>query len=270
MKTLINLLFSIILLVNFLPVNAQDLNFNLGKLDSLYEESKHDLIKNNLNVNSEESDIDSASDSDKPAILKGHVTKIPSGTKLKIIVETPIDELASKVDDEVSFRIAEDLLVDEAIVVPAGSILVGKLTEVNPAKRLHKSGSTRIDFKSLTLPDGIQVSVVASVLTHSGLLKGKFTKKNILLSSASIIGPTAAGVGAGLVADSSVLGLGIGAAAGAVAGLALYSFQKGNMVDIKAGDEMEIELTEEALVPALVSESENVIEDGQKTFCELK
>ena len=178
--------------------------------------------------------------------------------------------MANKVDDEVSFRIAEDLLVDETIVVPSGSTLVGKLTEVNPAKRLHKSGSVRIDFKNLALPDGTQIPVVASVLTHSGLLKGKFTKKNILLSSASIIAPTAAGVGAGLVADSSALGVGIGAAAGAVAGLALYSFQKGNMVDIKAGDEMEIELTEEALVPALANESENVIEDGQKTFCELK
>ena len=173
-------------------------------------------------------------------------------------------------DDEVSFRLSEDVLIDKLTVISAGSTLTGKLTEINPAKRLHKAGTIRIEFNNLTLSDGNQVPIVASVLTRSGLIKGKFTKKNILLSSASIIVPTAAGVGAGLVAaDSSALGLGIGAAAGAVAGLALYSFQKGNMIDLMAGDEMEVELTEETMIPTVIG-SNDLTNSEEKTFCDLK
>lgn len=188
-------------------------------------------------------------DPKEPTILKGYVSKIPSGTKLKIILETPIDEVTSMINDEVTARTSEDIVVDGNVVVPASSTVVGEISEINPAKRMHKAGSVRIEFKNLTVPDGRQVPIVASVLTRSGLIKGKFTKKTALISGATIVAPVAAGIGVGLAAQGSAVGAAIGAALGAVAGIALFAFQRGNMVDIKAGNEMDIELVEEALVP---------------------
>ncbi len=267
MKLNLKIIIVFLALVNFLSIKAygQDLNFNEGHIfNSIFS----NLNSDNESKNESETTIPEGNGSN--TLLKGRVTKVPSGTKLKIIVETPIDELNSKLDDEVSFRLSEDVLIDDLTVIPSGSTLSGKLTEINLAKRLHKAGTVRIEFNNLTLPEGNEVPIVASVLTRNGLIKGKFTKKNILLSSASILGPTAAGVGAGLVvADSSVLGAGIGAAAGAVAGLALYSFQKGNMIDIMAGDEMEVELTEETMIPTAVGLND-ITNNEEKKFCDLK
>lgn len=186
---------------------------------------------------------------DDSKVLKGYISKIPSGTKIKIILETPIDEITSKIDDEITAKTSEDIVIDENIVVPVGSTVIGTISEITLAKRLHKAGNVRIEFKSLTMPDGRQVPIVASVLTKSGLVKGKYTKKTALISGATILGPAAAGFGAGLAAEGSAVGAGIGAIVGLLAGTALFAFQRGNMVDIKAGDEMNIELVEEAVVP---------------------
>ncbi len=199
--------------------------------------------------------------------MKGHISKVPGGTKLKIILETPIDEVTSMVDDEISARTAKNVEVDGKVVIPAGSTVVGKISEINLAKRLHKAGSVRIEFKNLTMPDGRQVPILASVLTHSGLIKGKYTKKTALISTATIVGPAAAGFGAGLAGEGSLVGAGIGALVGTLAGVGLFTFQRGNMVDLKSGDELSIELTEEALVP--MSDGEDIGEK-EKEFCDLK
>ena len=191
-------------------------------------------------------DLDSKKE--EVCLLKGYVSKVPGGTKLKIILETPIDEVTSMVDDEVIAKISEDVVIDKNVIFPIGTTVYGTITEINSARRLHMAGSVRIEFKSLSTPDGKEVPIVASALSSSGLVKGKLTKKNALISSATVIGPAAAGLGAGLAAEGSAVGAAVGAAAGLVAGLGLFAFQRGNMVDIKSGEEMTIELVEEAIV----------------------
>lgn len=209
-----------------------------------------------LNVEEQDSNL---LDPSNPSLLKGHISKVPTGTKLKIIIETPIDEITSMVGDEIKARISEDILVEGSVIVPAGSNVIGEISETNSAKRLHKAGSIRILFKSLITPDGREVPIVASILSHSGLIKGKYGPKSVLLSSATVVTPIAAGLGAGLAADGSALGAGVGATIGALLGLGLFAFQRGNMVDIKAGDELNIELTEEALIPKTLPSSTNEI-----------
>ena len=207
-------------------------------------------------------------DPDSPTLLKGHVSKIPGGTKLRIILETPVDEFTSMVDDEIRARISENIVVNSNVVIPASSVVIGTVSEITPAKRLHKAGTVRIEFKSLMLPDGREIPIVASVLTHSGLLKGKLTKKNALISTATLLAPAAAGLGAGLVVDGSAVGAAVGAAVGVLAGASLYAFQKGNKIDIMAGEELNIELTEEAIIPG---EGETLSKDSnEEDFCLLK
>ena len=221
-------------------------NIEENKLDSDYES----LLNEKPDENAESPEKGFEIKSDKRTKLKGYVSKIPSGTKLSIIFESPVDEITSMIDDEVTARISKDIVIDGQAVVPAGSTVVGIISEVNSARRMHKSGNVRIEFKSLTIPDGRQIPIVASVLTRSGLIKGKLTKKAALISTATVVGPAAAGFGAGLAAEGSPVGGLIGAAAGIALGFALFAFQRGNKVDIKAGDEINIELIEEALLPS--------------------
>ena len=269
LKKILNFWVYIFLIILFLslslPLYAQDSdkkileqNFDFDKQEIQNQDEK------TLEEEQTESEIktDNEAEIQKAPLLKGHISKVPGGTKLKIILETPIDEITSMVDDEVSARTAENIEVDGKVVIPAGSTVVGKISEINLAKRLHKAGTVRIEFKNLTMPDGRQVPILASVLTHSGLIKGKYTKKTGLIAGATLLGPAAAGFGAGLAAEGSLVGAGIGALVGTLAGVGLFSFQRGNMVDLKSGDELSIELTEEALVPSVNESNEGV--------CDLK
>ncbi len=247
----------------------------------LYASTKESELNFGVKNDSEETNnIDSIDenivDPDKPMILKGHVSKIPGGTKSKIILEAPVDELTSMVYDEIKTRISENVTINNNIVIPAGSSVTGVISEITPAKRLHKAGTVRIEFKNLSLPDGREVPIVASVLTRSGLLKGKLTKKNAILSGTTLLVPAVAGVGAGLAAQGSAVGAGIGAALGVLAGASLYAYQKGNKVDIMAGDELSIELTEEAIIPDINANTDSgeLLSDEKalkkQDFCILK
>ena len=229
------------------------------------QETEKNILEQNFDDDQEAEDKKESAKDDTADIplLKGHVSKVPGGTKLKIIFETSVDEITSMVDDEITARISENVEIGGNVVIPAGSTVTGKISEINPAKRLHKSGTVRIEFKNLTMPDGREAPIVASALTHSGLIKGKLTKKSALISTATIIGPAAAGFGAGLAAEGSLVGAGIGALVGTLAGAGLFAFQRGNMVELKSGDELNIELTEEALVPV-----EEELEEGK--FCDLE
>ncbi len=268
-------------LISFLPV-SNAVEPELAKEDNVIQQDNKDLGNkaveeestldtseaepndlNKQNKSEEHGLIDESNtelnyiDPQSPTLLKGYVSKIPSGTKLRIILETQIDEIYSMVDDEIIGRISEDVAVDGEVVVPAGSTVTGKISEINPAKRLHKAGTVRIEFKNLTVPDGRQAPIVAGVLSRSGLLKGKYTKKTALISGATVLAPAAAGLGAGLVANGSAVGAGVGVLVGALLGLGLFAFQRGNMINIMSGDEMDIELIEEAKVPKAGSETIN-------------
>ena len=271
------LFLALLLLTSFLPLYAQDSgekvleqNFDFDKptIDGRFKEEEQVEPEVKINSEAETSDENNNQiETQKSPLLKGHISKIPGGTKLKIILETPVDEITSMVDDEITARTAENIEINGKVVIPAGSTVIGKISEINLAKRLHKAGSVRIEFKNLTMPDGRQVPILASVLTHSGLIKGKYTKKAAFIASGTILGPAAAGFGAGLAAEGSLVGAGIGAGLGTLAGLGLFAFQRGNMVDLQSGDELSIELTEEALVP---SSSDEEISETDKDFCDLK
>ena len=238
--------FLILLLFVSLPVFSQEVNSEDINADS--DLQKIEQEKNTL-TKTEKKNL-------KQEVLKGYVSKVPGGTKLHIIVETPIDELTSKIDDEFTARTAEDIVIDNNVVLPIGSTVNGKITEIYPARRLHKAGNVRIEFKNLTTPDGRQIPIVASVLSRSGLLKGKYNSKRALIAGATFAGPVAAGFGAGLAAEGSPLGGTIGAALGLVAGITLFAFQRGNMVYIKPGEEFNIELDEDVMVPSKLNKEE--------------
>jgi|GEM_PF-3054633 len=184
-----------------------------------------------------------------PKLLRGHISKIPIGTKLKIIIETPINEETSAVNDEIRGKVLKSVYIDKELAIPEGSEVVGTLSEISQARKFHRPGKAKVEFKSIKMPDGLQLPISATVLTHKGTIKGDYTKKTGLISAGSILGPIAAGAGAGLLIDSSPIGIGIGAGLGAVAGLGLFLYEKGNKVNIKAGEKLNIELTEDALMP---------------------
>ncbi len=203
----------------------------------------------------------SPSDTRTNTVLKGYVSKIPVGTKLKITIETPINEDTTALNEEIKATVLKNIILEKQIIIPSGSEVIGEITEIVPSKRFHRAGRAKIEFKSIMTSDGLNIPINATVLTHKGVIKGKYTRKTGLISGASVLAPIAAGAGIGALIDSSPVGIGLGAAGGAILGFGIFFYQKGNKLDISAGRNLDIELTEDAFLPKeeIKSETDNSV-----------
>jgi len=189
-------------------------------------------------------------------VLQGYIRVVPSGTKIPIIMDTSVDTDTSQEGDEFSARTGEDLTIDGSTVVPAGSIIKGRIAQMNGPRHLNRSGSVALKFDSVTTPDNRQLPIVANIVARGGVVHARRGAKDILIDSSCVALPTAAGLGIGLLAGSAgnasigsagagLIGVGVGAAVG----VAILLSKKGKKIDIKPGDELKIELAEDLRMP---------------------
>lgn len=192
--------------------------------------------------------------------LKGYIRVVPSGTKIPIIMDTAIDSDTSQEGDEFSARTGEDLNIDGQTVVPAGSVIKGRIAQLNAPKNLGRSGSVALKFDSVTTPDNRQIALVANLVAHGGVVHAKRGMKDIAIDTGVLAIPTAIGIGIGALAGSSGSSSGsshiskpeaaiIGAGIGAAIGVAVLCIKKGKKVDVRPGDELKIELAEDLRMP---------------------
>lgn len=181
--------------------------------------------------------------------LQGRVATVPAETKFTGTLSSGLlsSEL-NKVGDEIKLTVDQPLMSsDNRVIIPAGSQIVGKVTQVEAAGRTGKPGTMDIAFNEIMTPDGQRYTIQGSVATEDGMLHGDTTKGRILKS----VGATAVGAGLGAalgtamgplsggkVGKGAVYGTAVGAGAGALAAAA----RKGKEVAISSGDKLEIKL----------------------------
>ena len=198
-----------------------------------------------------------ANKSDGNKVLKGYVQVVPSGTKIPIIMDTAVDSDTSQEGDEFSARTAEDLTIDGSTVVPAGSIIRGRIATINAPKHLDRSGSVALKFDTVTTPDNRQIPLVANIVARGGVVHARRGLKDIAIDTSIATLPSVVGVGIGAVAgnSSSKVGVGggalIGAGVGIAVGVAILLAKKGKKVDVRPGEELKIELAEDLHMPTM-------------------
>jgi hypothetical protein len=200
-------------------------------------------------------------------VLKGYVKVVPTGTKIPIIMDTAVDSDTSQEGDEFAARTSEDLSIDGSTIVPAGSIIKGRIAQLNAPKHLNRSGSVGLKFDTITTPDQRSIPIVANLVTRGGVVHARRGLKDIAFDTGAVALPTLAGVGIGFLAggsgnnssssssSSSKIGRGggalIGAGVGIAVGAAILLSKKGKKVEVRPGDELKIELAEELRMPEL-------------------
>lgn len=202
-----------------------------------------------------------SSDGSKPTqiaskVLQGYIRVVPSGTKVPIIMDAAIDSDTSQEGDEFSARTSEDLNIDGVTVVPAGSIIRGRIAQMNAPRALNRSGSVALKFDTITTPDNRQLPIVANIVARGGVVHAKRGLKDVSIDTATFTVPTAVGLGIGLLAgasSSSSISSGggalIGAGVGAAVGMIILAAKKGKKIDLRPGDELKIELAEDLRMP---------------------
>lgn len=198
-------------------------------------------------------------------LLQGYIRVVPSGTKVPIIMDTAVDSDTSQEGDEFAARTSEDLNIDGQTVVPAGSVIKGRIAALNSPKNMGRSGSVALKFDTVTTPDNRQIPLVANLVARGGVVHARRGLKDIAIDTGTFVLPTALGIGIGALAGgasksssssgSSNKHLGaaggalIGAGVGAAVGIIVLCIKKGKKVDVRPGDELKIELAEDLRMP---------------------
>ena len=166
--------------------------------------------------------------------LKGRVVTVPAGITMPAVVSTPISSEYLTMGQTVGVTLGSDFYYNSTLIAPAGSSVLGTVTQVTKAKHGSINGSLRLRFTEITTPYGTRIPISAMIRTEdgTGLLKGG-TKADVAKAYAKDIG-IGAGTGAlaGLVASAisggaKGKGTAIMTGVGAGAGLAKSIYDKG-------------------------------------------
>lgn len=170
------------------------------------------------------------------------IYELEAGTKIRVQMDNEINSDVSSENDTFTTVVSEPVVVRDVIVLPAGTIIEGRVTKVSRAEAGGKKGEMEVRFETIRFAGGEKRDIEGVLV--SGLKAESSSKTGIL----SVIGGTALGaiIGAVSKADNGALiGAGIGAGVGTGAAL----LQKGKDVRIKADEKFEIKLTKNVTLP---------------------
>jgi hypothetical protein len=171
------------------------------------------------------------------------VYELPSGTKIRVQMDNEINSKVSSVNDTFTMKISEPLKVRETVVLPIGTVIEGRVTQVRRASIGRKNGSLSLAFEILRLAGGERREI-------KGVLVNQLTVESSPAASIlTVAGGTALGAVFGGVSKAENGAL-LGAAIGTGAGAGVAFLRKGKDVRIKADEEFEIELTRNVTLPA--------------------
>ena len=152
---------------------------------------------------------------------------------------TPLDSSVNRVNDELQARTLSPLYVKGEQVLPSGSYLEGRVTEVQASGRVKGRAKLAFTFDRLSTPTGlenIRTSYVERV-AEGGAKK-----------DATVIGG-GAGIGAlvgGIIGGKK--GAAIGATIGGAGGTGVVLSTKGEEIKLRVGTEMNVRLDEPVVI----------------------
>jgi hypothetical protein len=163
----------------------------------------------------------------------GIVTYVPSrpgeiseGSLVKVRLQQQLSTLTTRPGTKFTAEVSEPVMHDGQVIVPAGSILEGRVTWVRGGKRIGGPAAIHLEPRNVTLPDGTQYMVRARVIDTDSwentkvddegtITRSENKKRNLgvmslttgggLAAGSMIAGPAGALVGAGVGAGVSTI-----------------------------------------------------------------
>jgi len=171
---------------------------------------------------------------------------VPAGTVIPVTLMSRISTKNARDGDGIYGKTVFPITVNNRIVIPEGSFVRGKVTEIRRPGRVKGKGELTLNFQTLVLPSGITVPIYTSLggAGGAGERKGEATVQGDSSKGedAKTVGTTAAqGALIGVIADrgkGAVVGGGVGAAAGTAAVL----LTRGKDLVLEPGTTIEIVL----------------------------
>lgn len=91
-------------------------------------------------------------------------TALPTGTAVKMKLETTLATFSSKAGDPFTARVSEPLVMDGKIVIPIGTTVEGRVTKSTEPRRIAGKPTIAIFPQNLILPNGDRFTLNASLV----------------------------------------------------------------------------------------------------------
>lgn len=195
-----------------------------------------------------------------PFYEDGRTETIKEGTPLNLTVTANLNSELNKEGDLIYAEVASDLSQNGKVVLPGKWHVLGRVSRVQPVKRMGRDGFIEIKFEKLISPDGKwEMPLDASASTKPS------QAKTALKQAAETTGYLGAGAFGGSLLSVQLTGLpvaistygisvGVGAAVGASVGLAAALHRKGDTLCAYPGDEIKIRLPNSITLPSFKQE----------------
>jgi hypothetical protein len=179
----------------------------------------------------------------------GDTITVPAGTQVPLELTSAISSRNAYVGQPVYFQTVYPVDLHNRIIIPAGTYVEGKITEVVRPGHVHRRALLGLRFDSMVLPSGLKKEFAGTLAPAAGngnraesRIKGPGDKgrdaETIVLSSAE-----GAGSGAvfGAIAGRPGAGAAAGAAGGAIYGTILTLARKGKELILPRGYNFQLE-----------------------------
>jgi len=133
---------------------------------------------------------------------------VPADSVLGLQIDRTLSSESARVEDRVEARVTRDIRVGDRVAIPAGAVVQGSVTDVDPGGKVREVARLAVRFHTVVLDDGTRLAIATEAVIREGQPPGA--------RSAAKIGGAAVG-GAIL---GAILGGGRGAAIGGAVGAA--------------------------------------------------
>ena len=210
----------------------------------------------------QDSSASAAASSDKAPAADPNAVMIPAGTKIPLSLKQAISTKNAKEGDAVYAETSFPFVLDNRVVVPAGTYVQGKISHVQRGGRVKGRAEILMHFTSFIYPSGYTLMLPGSVENMPGadktsmkdtegtIRQDKDTGKKIEeAAKGGAYGGAVGGIGGGL-ATGGINGARVGAGAGAAAGIAWALLKRGSDVKLDVGTSIEMEIQRPIAVDA--------------------
>ena len=178
---------------------------------------------------------------------------IPAGTRIPLGLKQAISTKNAREGDPVYAETTFPFVMNDRVVVPAGTYIQGKITHVERAGRMKGRAEILMHFTSMIFPSGYTVMLPGSVQNTPGAEKTSVkdsegtirhdsdTGKKVEEAAKGGVYGGSGGALAGALAGG-LNGARVGAGAGAAAGIAWALLKRGSDVRLEVGTSIEMEI----------------------------
>jgi hypothetical protein len=182
---------------------------------------------------------------------------IPAGTMVPLSLKQAISTKTAKDGDPVYAETTFPYVVNERVVIPAGTYIQGKIEHAQRGGHVKGRAEVLIHFTSMIYPNGYTVMLGGSIENTPGADKTSMKDSEGTIREDSDAGKKAKDAAGGATTGAVIgavtngaKGAGIGAGIGGAAGLAVGMLSRGTDVRLEPGTSIEMEIQREITVDA--------------------